>query len=209
MSSAEPTDPSTLESSTVHEPFDLFARALKCSFLRLPAELRNRIYELVLRQNMSIRIDGNRSIIDQPENFLAITEVCRQIHVESRSMLFAVNTFLVSFDFVFWLRGLEDYQRESITSIEFFWTLPIRLRNGVWSGAPVRHHDNYLGMVLRVLPGLRHINLDVTLVRGYSAGALPLEHDVRRCLETLKRSFQQSTTGVRVTSTTAFEGRVT
>ena len=153
------------------------------AFICLPAELRNRIYELVLRQNNVIGIDDVHDMIDQPDNMLAITRVCRQLHHESRLMLYSVSTFLVDFSFVFWLRNLDDDQREAITSIEFLWTLPVSLRNGVWSAAPVQQHDNYVGMVLRVLPGLRHINLATTPALGHSAGAsVPGKDDVQRCL---------------------------
>lgn len=184
-------------------------RSTPSAFFRLPAELRNRIYELVLQQSSGIRIDEDHDMIDQPENLLAITKVCWQTQNEARLMLYSVNTFLVDFNFVFWLRNLGDDQREAITSIEFLMTLPARLSNGVWSGAPVRQHDNYVAMVLRVLPGLRHINMAVTLQPDHSvAGSVPEEADVRCCLEPFKISFEQSTTGVRITTTTTFQGRV-
>ncbi|KAF3051586.1 hypothetical protein E8E11_010900 [Didymella keratinophila] len=120
-------------------------RSVQSTFIGLPAELRNRIYEFVLQQSNVIRIDDDHDMISQPDHLLAITQVCRGIHDETKLMLYSVNTFLVDFNFVFWLRNLEDDQREAITSIEFLWTLPVSLRNGVWSGAPVQQHDNYVG----------------------------------------------------------------
>lgn len=172
-------------------------RSTRSAFICLPAELRNRIYELVLRQIGVIRIDDTHDMIYQPANMLAITHVCRQLRHESRLMLCLVNTFLVDFNFVFWLRILDDDQREAITSIELLWTLPVSLRNGVWSAAPVKQHGSYVGVVLRVLPGLRHVSLAITLAVGSSAGiSVPGEDNVQRCLGPFQRSFEKSTTGV-------------
>lgn len=79
--------------------------------LKLPAELRNRIYGYVLgRDPMHIHLSIHQAISLVPEQeylydratpaqirysrqLLAITETCRQIHTEAQFMLFSLNEF--------------------------------------------------------------------------------------------------------------------
>ncbi|KAF2765370.1 hypothetical protein EJ03DRAFT_354950 [Teratosphaeria nubilosa] len=73
---------------------------------KLPAELRNDIYELVLTQNRPInlsvgkkkdeclaKLDYNNRRISP--NFLAITTTCRTIRADTRQMFYFVNDFVV------------------------------------------------------------------------------------------------------------------
>lgn len=71
---------------------------------KLPPELRNRIYELALRQENPVRLhwtiwpeekvhhmDATRST----PTILALTKTCRQIRQESNKLFYAVNRFIV------------------------------------------------------------------------------------------------------------------
>lgn len=180
-------------------------RSIRSTLLCLPAEIRNRIYELVFWQSDGIHIDGAQDMVEPPENFLAITEVCRQIHAETRLLVYSVNTFFVDFHFVFWLRSLEDDQRKAISSIELPFTHFMRLNSGRWSSEAPWQNEGYVSHVMMVLPGLRHVNLAIRIETGDPVGGIvPGQDDVQQYLEPFRRSFEQSTTGVRVTSTITF-----
>lgn len=69
---------------------------------RLPAELRNRIYELVLTLPTTIEIDPTipndkrskaSSLLRSRPNVFALVKTCRQVHSESNLMIYANNTF--------------------------------------------------------------------------------------------------------------------
>lgn len=81
--------------------------------LGLPAELRNRIYELVLG-GKSIYLTSNRRVcigeiapcvippgpgyksIDREHGALQLLQVCRQIYTEAQALVFSLNTFRYS-----------------------------------------------------------------------------------------------------------------
>lgn len=60
-----------------------------CGLLKLPAELRNYIYELVLFDENMIEIQ--KDVVRK----VALTQTCRQIRNETAGMFYALNTFLV------------------------------------------------------------------------------------------------------------------
>ncbi|CAK4031010.1 Hypothetical predicted protein [Lecanosticta acicola] len=80
------------------------------SFLRLPAELRNSIYELVLPQNRTLRVnrhtktnnvgrivaDWHRSFLDRQSLQPALLYVCRQTRRETTPMFYLHNSFDVN-----------------------------------------------------------------------------------------------------------------
>ncbi|KAK5117733.1 hypothetical protein LTR85_008708 [Meristemomyces frigidus] len=70
---------------------------------RLPAELRNRIYELALFIPGGIRLDLGDEYPSmarelQEQQLLALTQTCRQLRAESRQIFYAGNVFVVDCD---------------------------------------------------------------------------------------------------------------
>jgi len=68
---------------------------------KLPAELRNRIYELALHESVGIHIDiwtgapAAATRIIAAGTSLALTKVCRQVSAETKTVFLAVNTFVI------------------------------------------------------------------------------------------------------------------
>ncbi|KAF2831490.1 hypothetical protein CC86DRAFT_402011 [Ophiobolus disseminans] len=88
--------------------------------LRLPAELRNRIYELALNQgNIQLfpGIQADSRPEDKPE--LALLRTCRQILSEASPIFYSINTF--EFEFTFHILrfalSLTEQNRQVIRSI--------------------------------------------------------------------------------------------
>ena len=90
---------------------------------RLPAELRNRIYELVLIFPTFIEIEPSSQHAERPKapellgsnpNTFALVKTCKQVHSESSAIIYADNTF----DFSDWeqpsqsLRCFNDFIHE-------------------------------------------------------------------------------------------------
>ena len=61
-------------------------------FLRLPAELRNKIYSLVLTTERPILVSTPRRF--KAKSMLALLSVCKQIRDEAREMFYAGNEFI-------------------------------------------------------------------------------------------------------------------
>ena len=61
-------------------------------FLKLPAELRNKIYGLTVTRRLPIAISRPRFF--EVRSMLALLSVCRQIRDEAREMFYAGNRFL-------------------------------------------------------------------------------------------------------------------
>ncbi|KAJ4989247.1 hypothetical protein SVAN01_05326 [Stagonosporopsis vannaccii] len=187
--------------------------------LGLPAELRNRIYELVLCHSEGIRVDEEQEMIEAPVGFMAITETCRQTHSETRLLPFSLNTFIVDFNMIRWLRTLDDDRRRVITSIEISYTVSMCMEHSgdTWHSDPGWQNKDYLQMLLMTLPGLRHLNLAMN-----ASLSTPLSHDRHRlhcdygerthitpdqsaidhCLEPFRASFGGPANGVVVTTKT-------
>ena len=69
-------------------------------FSRLPAELRNNIYELALHQDAELLVSKNKIRYphlklrsSKPYRALAFTQTCRDIRLESSALFYKVNTF--------------------------------------------------------------------------------------------------------------------
>ena len=80
-----------------------------CRLLRLPSELRNRIYELILIQEDQIRMPAGRTEGDKR----ALLCTCHQIHDEAVGIYYGNNAFIadcgswfLNADLTCWLRGL-------------------------------------------------------------------------------------------------------
>ncbi|PVI04525.1 hypothetical protein DM02DRAFT_651474 [Periconia macrospinosa] len=108
---------------------------VKSPFLRLPPEIRNRIYEFVL--------GGRLLLLSPPElrdgypvNSLALLLVCRQIHQETRDLPFTLNRFTVKHPHE---RGVNAYDcRERL--LDFAMSLSERQRKSVNSLTMPRWH---------------------------------------------------------------------
>lgn len=115
--------------ATVHNT-DIFLRAVPESqrnnlLLRLPAELRNRIYELVFRGKTYLfksSIHTKHARLDTTEKHIfGLLYVCRQIYFEAALLPYAMNTFCFH-DFETslypFLRDRSPAQFRSIQSLE-------------------------------------------------------------------------------------------
>ncbi|KAH6637917.1 hypothetical protein C7974DRAFT_150231 [Boeremia exigua] len=178
--------------------------------LSLPAELRNRIYEFVLRRTDDMRVDEKLDMIGVSARFLAITETCRQIYTETHLLPFILNTFIIDFSLIRWLRALDVDQREAIASIEISHTLTMSLSHpgGTWHTLPGRQNGGYVGMLLEVLPGLKHLNLavEITLLTplgddGKRMDVKPDQRRIEQTLEPFRATFHGRTNGVLITTT--------
>ena len=67
----------------------------RCSFLKLPAELRNRIYELILPKGRRIELNHLRRDKFRDLDQLHFTRVNRQMRAETTPLFYAHNTFRV------------------------------------------------------------------------------------------------------------------
>ncbi|KAH3968678.1 hypothetical protein HBI81_129310 [Parastagonospora nodorum] len=102
-------------------------------FLRLPAELRNTIYNYVLGglaimaphssswcriQVLSIR-PAPEELWQFPRHFLSIVQSCRQAYSESARLPFVLNTFdaYPSYSFLQFVENLPEWQRNEISMI--------------------------------------------------------------------------------------------
>ncbi|KAK4899701.1 hypothetical protein LTR27_002967 [Elasticomyces elasticus] len=87
-----PDEPVTVEATSrdpTHEPKDT-----TCHLMRLPAELRNSIYELVIVRPFAITIGSNMGgSKDKRGQLPAITRTNRQIRNEALSIFLGANTF--------------------------------------------------------------------------------------------------------------------
>lgn len=92
--------------------------------LRLPPEIRNKIWQYVLGGKL-IRVEdqkGSRyakfsSSPSEPDNAMALLRTCRQVYAEAALMPLLLNTF--SFDYITVVKKLKLRQRKHIASIRF------------------------------------------------------------------------------------------
>jgi len=110
--------------------------------LRLPAELRNAIYEYVLC-NKFITVKG----ISPPPSMLGLPRTCRQIYQETELLSYSGNTFQVAKERVLtlWLRKRTARQLAVISSLLFTYEMYLR-----WS---VREQEWYTLSCSTVFPG--------------------------------------------------------
>jgi hypothetical protein len=152
---------------TLNDPED-------CPFLRLPAEIRNQIYNCVLggcQINVNLNDYGLwrrpqrqpyyiTTIPWQPNTMIALTKVCRQIHQDTALLPFKLNTFgeaiaLKVEIFRRFVLGRSNEQRAAIRTITFsFDTI-------IWNEAAqvfFEHNSRWEKTTgLDLLPGLRKI----------------------------------------------------
>ncbi|CAO2656919.1 Nn.00g057220.m01.CDS01 [Neocucurbitaria sp. VM-36] len=131
--------------------------------LRLPGEVRNQIYSYIFNGyevepsvkfpelnprrvkgcHLRCRIYGSEEWKDFNtwDRLLGLTNVCHQLHGETRLLPFRLNTFQVRYeeDFDFWLSLLTEDQRNAITTVSF----------GAWG-----YHD--IAVLYEGLPSLLH-----------------------------------------------------
>jgi hypothetical protein len=91
-----------------------------CRLLKIPSELRNRIYELVLIQPDPIRLPLGQSEKDKR----ALLRTCHQIHDEAVGIYYGNNAFVadcgawfLNADLICWLRGLGWKKRFMLTDV--------------------------------------------------------------------------------------------
>ncbi|KAJ4372367.1 hypothetical protein N0V83_004141 [Neocucurbitaria cava] len=137
--------------------------------LRLPGELRNRIYEYALGGHLVEPVCGlgrletvkdcqlrycpyesKKETDYKPwDELLALTYVCRQVNQEGRLLVFEINTFQVRKRIAFdaWLLYLKDDQKQAITSVSFGSRVPTdRLA-----------YDGMIPTLLHQCTGLKHV----------------------------------------------------
>lgn len=100
--------------------------------LRLPAELRNKIYEYTIggyvielfestkkpHYNMLSQADGHYTALANPT---VLSKTCRQLHKETALLPYSLNTFHGRIRYIHkFLKGLTKAQREQIKSLEIF-----------------------------------------------------------------------------------------
>lgn len=116
-------------------PYSYALNQKECAFLRLPGELRNRIYEHILgglifsstttpRLLWAVKGARIRHVECQHKSpghsspatlELSILETCRQIHEEARLLAFKLNTFAIDpTNLTHFINDLTDVQRDSI-----------------------------------------------------------------------------------------------
>ncbi|KAH6878871.1 hypothetical protein BKA58DRAFT_466490 [Alternaria rosae] len=136
------------------------------SLLRLPAEVRNQIWKLVLgakvywaRYTKKFQLSPT-----EPKNAMALLRTCRQIYAETALMPLTLSTFACAS--VTQAKGslgkLKPHQRKQITSLQFLCPGPISIRM-LQEG----YFKTYNFVLARSLPNLQELR-----VRIFSAGAV-------------------------------------
>jgi hypothetical protein len=164
--------------------------------LRLPAELRNKIYGYAFSEvRITPRLDHHSKKFSvkredtriQPAystvhrgNLLALLLVCRQIHAEAALLPFHEFQFNLGLDCVNTLNLLMDAftkkQRETIRHImldDYVLSDIFRKMTGYWRGEDFvvkeRPYDSYL--ILQQLPGLRLVTFEVCVSEDFHPGS--------------------------------------
>ena len=119
-------------------------------FRKLPAELRNRIYEFALQQTASVAICMRSSSPKlQPlrfRNLLALTTTCKEIREQASGILYAVNHFELIAEPVA-LLGKAD---AGLKFVEFKFSLHKWIRSiGQRSSSSLRHVELDVGLIRR------------------------------------------------------------
>ncbi|KAH7399643.1 hypothetical protein BKA66DRAFT_452267 [Pyrenochaeta sp. MPI-SDFR-AT-0127] len=162
--------------------------------LRLPAELRNRIYELVLggrTYRFKDTVCTNHARLDTSERHIfGLLYVCRQIHFETALLPYSMNIFSFrDFDISLYpfLKERSPAQFRSLRSLEL-----ITYQAGQMWAEPELFSENFTEevRVLARLPNLRHVRMIIdtkeSLYRGWRPDDLDFEY-VRKNKEMLER----------------------
>jgi hypothetical protein len=176
--------------------------------LRLPAELRNRVYELVLYEgrynfagNKYVDFDTGWESLDgvkvyaEDHNRLSLLRVCRQLYCDTALLPFSLNTF------VFRSRSIRELAKESLSPLQAGAIESVHLyletsvhtatpltglvfsKSGrLYEDLPVSMADSYLP--LRLLPGLRNIAVSIEK-HGFTGYRDYTDADVARWIDTL------------------------
>lgn len=164
--------------------------------LRLPGELRNRIYEYALCQDWKLNSNASLFPDDGPrihkhcfeglQRVLQTTGACKQMHNEMALLYFKFGTFIINgsqYAFVSqWLVHRSFPQRHAITHLVFpcIYKLSYSVREGWMPGkfreADLRPRDATNLKLPIVLPGLRKITISIgvrTPERHTGSGTVP------------------------------------
>jgi hypothetical protein len=99
--------------------------------LRLPAEIRNRIWEYALGGNIRdvVHIQRRRKFYIEditavsrasfPQNSHALLSTCRQIYTETALLTFSTNAFRFTLQTVDWTRHLSKVQKYQVHTVHF------------------------------------------------------------------------------------------
>ena len=132
--------------------------------LRLPAEIRNRIYEYALGLGRTFRMDIRRNAnlvgVDKKskeKNCLSLLRACRQIYAEAVLIPFRVNTFVFHGQHIFdeWTSTVLPIRREAVASIELRTT---SRRIMMWTH---NRTSDYALFPWSKFPGLKKIHIHV------------------------------------------------
>lgn len=88
-------------------------------FLRLPGEIRNRIYKLVLTHEKPVMIWHIEPMMED-EHVVSqnIHGVCRQIYAETKTTFYAINTFRMTFEGLQTFSRRPEFQRAAVQHIQ-------------------------------------------------------------------------------------------
>ncbi|CAI9625528.1 unnamed protein product [Alternaria burnsii] len=164
--------------------------------LRLPGELRNRIYEYALCQDWRMKLNANpfrndslrihKHYFEDLQRVLQTTGACKQMHKEMALLYFKFGTFIVNgspYAFVNqWLIHRSLPQQQAITRLVFPCTYELSYSvreswmRGNFRGADFRPRDVTNLKLPIVLPGLRKITISIdvrTPERHIGNGTMP------------------------------------
>jgi hypothetical protein len=152
--------------------------------LRLPAEIRNQIYEYVMC-GQTIDLD-----VLPPPNLFSLPRTCRQIYHETELLLYSGNTFRTR-DLILleWLADRSARQLAAIQSVQYVFKLSLEWDNSRQCWQSLAWSDLFAPEFPRlsrpVLPALRRVieHAEATLDQlSQAAPRGPTHHDVFRWL---------------------------
>jgi hypothetical protein len=164
--------------------------------LRLPAEIRNQIYEYVMC-NQTIAINAR-----PPRSVFSLPRTCRQIYHETELLFYSGNTFQTREDIVLkeWLAARSARQLAAIQSVQYVFELSLDWNNSwqtwqSWSWSDL-FPPEFSHLSMPVLPALRRVvvHAEVALSRQSQAAPRgPTQYDDFRWLsdeiEVLEMNF--------------------
>ncbi|KAF2681147.1 hypothetical protein K458DRAFT_433995 [Lentithecium fluviatile CBS 122367] len=162
----------------------------------LPAELRNRIYLLVLG-NKTWTVRWKATSNDPEKNAFSLLLASRQLHAETRLLPVRLSKFCFSewYFFEAWLRRLTWDQQRAVASIEFRFDVKAlrRVEGHRWIPGSVDRLEmlswwNREALRFEVLPGLRRVRLVMEGdVRGMGEKAGVVWEELRGVVESVNR----------------------
>lgn len=117
------TDDRSMEAATNDEPADITPSQLESPLFRLPAELRNAIYEMALTATSVLELEPWRTRATAPTQ-PPLTRTCRAIRAEALPIFYSSNDFLAAICDVedekrlqHWLAAMGSYNRVHLTHV--------------------------------------------------------------------------------------------